>query len=62
MAYEPTGVMTMFPIYLARLKAGGESRESFDIGVAQNEANLNQNFETIYQKLAEMEEYLSGLE
>lgn len=62
MAYEPTGVMTMFPVYLARLMAEGESRETFDIGIAQNEANLNQNFETIFQKLMEIEACLTGLE
>lgn len=62
MAYEPTGVMTMFPVYLARLKAEGETRENFDIGVAQNETNLNQNLETLYQKLIELESYLASME
>ncbi len=62
MAYEATGVMTMFPVYLARLRADGETRENFDIGVAQNESNLNQNFEALYQKLTELESYLAGLE
>lgn len=61
MAYEPTGVMTMFPVYLARQKTEGETREAYDIGVAQNETNLNQNFETIFQKLIEIEACLTGL-
>lgn len=62
MAYEPTGVMTMYPVYLSRLMAEGETREAYDIGVAQNETNLNQNFETIFQKLIEIEACLTGLE
>lgn len=62
MAYEPTGVMAMYPVYLARLQGRAESREDYDIGVAQNETNLNQNFEALYQKLCELEEVLAGLE
>ena len=38
----------------------GQTRESYDIAVAQNEANLNQNLETLYRKLLEIEEYLAG--
>nr|DAW85019.1 MAG TPA: hypothetical protein [Caudoviricetes sp.] len=60
MAYEPTGVQTMFPVYLQRMAETGQTRESYDIAVAQNEANLNQNLETLYRKLLEIEEYLAG--
>lgn len=60
MAYEPTGVQTMFPVYLQRMAETRQTRESYDIAVAQNEANLNQNLETLYRKLLEIEEYLAG--
>lgn len=60
MAYQPTGAQTMFPVYLQRMAAAGQTRESYDIAVAHNEANLNQNLETLYRKLLEIEEYLAG--
>ena len=60
MAYEPTGVQTMSPVYLQRMVEKHQSREQYDIAVALNEANLNQNLETLYQKLLEIEDYLSG--
>lgn len=60
MAYQSTGVQTMFPVYLQRMAAAGQTRESYDIAVAHNEANLNQNLETLYRKLLEIEEYLAG--
>ena len=60
MAYEPTGVQTMFPVYLQRMIRSGQAREDYDIAVAQNEANLNQNLETLYRKLLENEEYLAS--
>ena len=55
MAYEPTGVQPMFPVYLQRMAQKGGSREEYDIAVAINEANLNQNLETLYNKLIELE-------
>ena len=60
MAYQPPGAQTMFPVYLQRMAAAGQTRESYDIAVAHNEANLNQNLETLYRKLLEIEEYLAG--
>ena len=60
MEYEPTGVQAMFPVYLQRMAERGQSREQYNIAVALNEANLNQNLETLYQKLLEIEDYLSG--
>lgn len=60
MAYEPTGVQTMFPVYLQRMAEPGQSREAYDIAVAQNEANLSQNLETLYRKLLEIEEFLAA--
>lgn len=60
MAYESTGVQTMFPVYLQRMIRSGQAREDYDIAVAQNEANLNQNLETLYRKILEIEEYLAS--
>lgn len=60
MAYEPTGIQTMFPVYLQRMARAGQAREDYDIAVAQNEANLNQNLETLYRKLLEIEDYLAS--
>lgn len=59
MAYTPTGVQALFPVYLPRQMQKGERREEHDDAVAQNENNLNQNFSILYQKLVEMEEKLS---
>ena len=62
MAYHKTGVQALFPVYFSR-KAGEEvSKEEFDISVAQNESNLNQNLETLYQKLSDLEDYLAAAE
>lgn len=60
MAYESTGLMAMYPVYLARQKQKGQSGEDYDTSVAQNEVNLNQNLEILYGKLREIEEYLSS--
>ncbi len=59
MAYVPTGVQALFPVYLPRQMQKGEDRERHDDAVAQNENNLNQNFSILYQKLIEMEAMLS---
>ena len=62
MAYQRTGVQALFPVYFSR-KTGEElSKEEFDISVAQHESNLNQNLETLYQKLQELEDYLASAE
>lgn len=60
MAYESTGMQALFPVYLSRLAEKDASREDYDIFAAQNEGNLNQNFETLVQKLQEIEDYLSS--
>ena len=60
MAYESTGMQALFPIYFSRLAEKSASREDYDLSAAQNEGNLNQNLETLYQKLLEIEEYLSS--
>ena len=61
MAYESTGMQALFPVYLSRLGEKDASREDYDLSAAQNEGNLNQNFETLVQKLQEIEDYLSSL-
>ena len=61
MAYEPTGMQALFPVYLARMIRDGGRREEYDISVAQNEANLNQNLTVLHQKITELETVLAGL-
>ena len=62
MAYDKTGIQALFPVYFSRKSAESSSQEDYDISVAQNESNLNQNMETLYQKLLELEDYLSTSE
>ncbi|MEZ4627427.1 MAG: hypothetical protein R2912_04865 [Eubacteriales bacterium] len=62
MAFEKTGIQALFPVYFSRKASEQASKEEFDISVAQNESNLNQNLETLYQKLPEIEDYLSATE
>ena len=61
MAYVPTGLQALFPVYLARMADGNEDRDAYDSSVAQNENNLNQNLETLYNKLLELESALAEL-
>lgn len=62
MAFEKTGMQALFPVYFSRMAEKDASREDYDIASAQNESNLNQNLETLYRKLTEIEEYLSASE
>lgn len=61
MAYIPTGMQALFPIYLGRMPQKDEDRDAYDSGVAQNENNLNQNLELLYSKLSELESALAEL-
>jgi hypothetical protein len=61
MAYTPTGMQALFPIYLGRMPQGGEDRDAYDSGVAQNENNLNQNLELLCNKILELESALAEL-
>ena len=61
MAYEPTGLQALFPVYLARMADESEDRDAYDSSVAQNENNLNQNLENLYNKLLELESALAEL-
>lgn len=58
MAYQSTGMMALFPIYLRRVAAEGESREDANHAIAQNEVNLNQNLTELARKILEIEAYL----
>ena len=60
MSYDSTGLQALFPVYFSRLAEQSASREEYDINAAQNEGNLNQNMETLYRKLLEIEDYLSS--
>ena len=62
MAFDKTGMQALFPVYFSRMAVESASKEDYDISAAQNEGNLNQNFETLYRKLAEIEDYLAASE
>ena len=59
MAYTPTGMQALFPVYLGRLPSANVDRDAYDSGIAQNENNLNQNLELLYNKLLELESALA---
>ncbi len=59
MAYESTGMQALFPIYLSRMARDETPRDEYDVAVAQNEVNLNQNLESLCRKIIEIEAYLS---
>ena len=61
MAYTPTGMQALFPVYLGRMPSQDLDREAYDSAVAQNENNLNQNLELLYNKLMEIETALAEL-
>lgn len=60
MAYQSTGLMAMYPIYLARHARDGSYADEYDTQVAQNEVNLNQNLDILSAKLMEIESYLTN--
>ena len=59
MAYTPTGMQALFPVYLGRMPDDAVDRETYDSGVAQNENNLNQDLELLYFKILELESALA---
>ncbi|MBQ6234371.1 MAG: hypothetical protein IJK54_00475 [Clostridia bacterium] len=61
MAYTPTGMQALFPVYLGRMPSASVDRDAYDSSVAQNENNLNQNLELLYNKLLEIESALAEL-
>jgi hypothetical protein len=54
------GCRRCFGVFLR--KSSESDHRNFDIAVAQNESNLNQNLETLYQKLLDLEDYLAAAE
>ena len=61
MAFTPTGMQALFPVYFGRMPSGDLDREAYDSGVAQNENNLNQNLELLYNKILELETAIAEL-
>ncbi len=61
MRYTPTGMQALFPVYLSRMPSSGDNRDAYDSSVAQNENNLNQNLELLYEKLLELESALADV-
>ena len=59
MAYENSGMQALFPVYLSRMTQPNTNRDEYDCAVAQNELNLNQNLESLYQKILALESYLA---
>ncbi|MBQ1631366.1 MAG: hypothetical protein II049_00930 [Clostridia bacterium] len=59
MAFIPTGMQALFPVYLGRMPSASVDRDAYDASVAQNENNLNQNLELLYNKLMELESALA---
>ncbi len=57
-AYVPMGMQALFPVYLGRMPSPADDRDGYDSSVAQNENNLNQNLELLYNKLLELESAL----
>ncbi|MBQ1820316.1 MAG: hypothetical protein II117_01805 [Clostridia bacterium] len=55
MAYTPTGMQALFPVYFGRMPSHDDDRDAYDSSVAQNENNLNQNLELLFNKLLELE-------
>ena len=61
MPYTPTGMQAPFPVYLERDKGADTQSDSANGRIAQNENNINQNFETLFYKILELESALAEL-
>ena len=61
MAYTPTGMQALFPIYFSRMPSGEHDRDAYDSSVAQNENNLNQNLGILFDKILELEAALAAV-
>ena len=59
MAFTPTGMQALFPVYLERMPSETVDRDAYDSSVAQNENNLNQNLEILFNKILELESALA---
>lgn len=47
---------SLTPVYLPKPLREGEDLDTYEIGVTQNEENLNQNMNYLYNKLLSLEE------
>ena len=59
MANLPDGVMALYPVNLARTGDKTDEQEQNN-AIAQNESNLNQDLEILYNALCELIDYLSS--
>ena len=55
-------MQALFPVYLPRYKQKEQPTEDYDSSVAQNENNLNQNFELLYRQLETLAQRVADLE
>jgi hypothetical protein len=53
-------IQSMFPVYLPKLRDKDENRDDYNTQVSQNENNINQNFNILYQALSEIMKTLQG--
>lgn len=49
-----TDIQALFPVQLPRAKAKGEKDDDYNARVAQNENNINQNFNILYKAIMEL--------
>lgn len=54
------GLQSMQPVFFSRFGSEATEEEK-NKAVAQNENNMNQNFQTLFQELEAMKEFLSSL-
>ncbi|MDO4544327.1 MAG: hypothetical protein Q4C01_07215 [Clostridia bacterium] len=62
MAYTPTGLQAMYPIYFARTRPEQTNKDEYNGAIAQNENNLNQNLALLYNKIIELEAALAEIQ
>ncbi|MEZ4508969.1 MAG: hypothetical protein R2881_04780 [Eubacteriales bacterium] len=61
--YDKTGMQALFRFTSPAWRGMKSAQEEYNIAhFAQNEGNLNQNLETLYRKLEEIEDYLAQTE
>lgn len=51
---------SLTPIYLPKPMREGEDIETYEIGVTQNEENLNQNINYLYNRLLNLESRMNN--
>ena len=47
-------VQSLFPVQLPKAKQKGEKDDDYNTRVAQNENNINQNFNLLYQAILDL--------